>query len=182
MKFGQDTFIHLSVSRYDTYSYSSYGARWINHEWLAELILFLIFKLAKSIGLLIFKFTAGLGITFLIFNCVSKSTKSIYLRLLFIALSLSLICSGFAIRPQIFTYVFFALLVFLIDNFENDADKRWLYPLPLIFLLWVNLHGGFVTGIGFLLLYVLFKIAQKKAKGELLLIALLCVFVTLINP
>lgn len=182
LKFGQDTFYHRQIPQYDTYSYSSFGAPWINHEWLAELIFFLIFKIAHSAGLIIFKFFAGLAITFLIFWAVAKGTKSIYLRLICMALPLSLICSGFAIRPQIFTYVFFTLLLFLISKFESSSDERWLYPLPFIFLLWVNLHGGFVIGIGLVLLYSLFKAAEKRLSRGLLVLIFASALATLINP
>ncbi|MCX5697554.1 MAG: hypothetical protein NTU54_06290 [Candidatus Omnitrophica bacterium] len=162
LKFGQDIFSSLSVPRYDTYSYSSFGAPWINHEWLSELILYIIFKLAKSLGLVIFKLFSALSIASFIYISLSKNTKSVYLKLILMILCFSILWSGFAIRPQIFTFLLFTLLIFLLDRFENTADTRWIYCLPAIFLLWPNLHGGFITGVGFLLLYDVFKICERK--------------------
>jgi hypothetical protein len=172
----------MAIPRYDSYSYSSYGARWTNHEWLSELILYLIFKFAKSAGLIIFKLSMGLIIAFLIYTSVIKNTKSLCLRLIFITLSLAIISGGFAIRPQIFTYVFFTVLVFLIAAFENTENIKSLYSLPAIFLLWVNLHGGFIIGVGILLAYALFKISDKRTTKKLIFIIALSVLATFINP
>ncbi len=182
LKFGQDILSNLSVPRYDSYSYSSYGAPWINHEWLSELILYIIFILSKGLGLVIFKLFAGLSIASLIYISLSKNTKSVYLKLVFMILCFSILWSGFAIRPQIFTFLFFTLLIFLLDRFENTEDNRWIYCLPVIFLLWPNLHGGFITGVGFLLLYCLFKIRERKFTKGLANITVLSLLATLVNP
>jgi len=182
LKFGEDMFTQQALPRYDAYSYSSYGAPWINHEWLSELIFYLIFNSAKSAALIAFKLLAGLFITFLLYISIIKNTKSIYLRLLFMAFSLSLICQGFSLRPQIFTYVFFTGLVFLIDNFENTKDARWLSPLPVIFLLWTNLHAGFLSGIGMLLIYAFYKLFKKEITKNLIFITIISLLATLINP
>lgn len=181
LKFGQDIFMKLAVPRYDFYSYSSYGAQWINHEWLGELILYIIFKFTQGAGLIIFKYFMGLVVTFLIYISAIKNTKSLCLRLLFLALSLPVICSGFAIRPQIFTYVLFTALVLLIDNFEN-THSRWIYSLPVIFLFWQNVHGGFLAGLGILLLYTLLKISEGKATKKLIFITIASIVATFINP
>ena len=53
LKFGQDILTKLAVPKYDFYSYSSYVAKWIDHEWLSELILYVIFRFTKGAGLII---------------------------------------------------------------------------------------------------------------------------------
>ena len=182
LKFGEDIYTELKVPLYDTYSYSSVGARWINHEWLSELVFYSIFRSGSGAGLLILKFFIGLAIAFLIYLSVRKDTGSIFLKLLFIILPLSVIGYGFATRPQIFTYLFFTLTVFLIDRHQRTDRPEWIYPLPLVFLLWANLHGGFAAGLGVLFIYCLFKCFKRNA-GKSLLVACAASFaVTLINP
>lgn len=48
-------------------------------------------------------------------------------------------------RPQITTFFFFALTLYLLDRAEKN--RRCLYSLPFLFLLWVNTHIGFVAGL-----------------------------------
>ena len=182
LKFGQDIFTTLSVPRHDFYSYSSYGANWFNHEWLSELIFYLIFKFAGSIGLVLFKYFMGTVVTFLVCKSVYINTKSKYLRIIFIALSLPLIGCGFTIRPQIFTYVFFTLLLFLIEGYEKNQRTWRLYFIPLIFLFWVNLHGGFIAGLSLFFFYCLYKLFSGKKPQLIVIILLLSLAATFINP
>ncbi|MGB3081715.1 MAG: hypothetical protein WBB86_01840 [Candidatus Omnitrophota bacterium] len=182
LKFGEDIYEELKVPLYDTYSYSSYGARWINHEWLSELAFYTVFRFTAGAGLLALKFLAGLAMAFLIYFSVCRDTESLLLKMMFIILPLSVIGYGFATRPQIFTYLFFAVTVFLIDRFERTGRPRWLYLLPLVFLLWCNLHGGFVAGVGVLFIYCLFKAFKKKAGKSLIFVTFFSLSATLINP
>ena len=46
-------------------------------------------------------------------------------------------------RPQLFAYPLFALALFLLYRWQA-GEKKAVYWLPLISLLWVNLHGSFV--------------------------------------
>src|SRR5439155_21744814 len=64
------------------------------------------------------------------------------------------ISPGWSVRPQIFTYAFFATLVWLIDASVDprpEADRRvaWaIWLVPLLFAVWANTHGGFIAGLG----------------------------------
>jgi hypothetical protein len=50
-------------------------------------------------------------------------------------------------RPHALTYLFFALLVGRLADVETGRrDVRALWWLPLLMLVWVNVHGGFVAG------------------------------------
>jgi hypothetical protein len=50
------------------------------------------------------------------------------------------------IRPQMFTYLFLALFLLLIDDFRSRGRTASLWPLAPLTGLWANLHGGFVLG------------------------------------
>jgi hypothetical protein len=182
LKFGQDIFTTLSVPRYDIYSYSSYGVHWLDHEWLSELIFYLIFKFGGSVGLVLFQYFMGIVVTFIVCKHLFINTKSNYLRIIFVALSLPLISCGFAIRPQIFTYVFFTLLLSLIEGYEKNQRPLRLCFIPLIFLFWVNLHGGFIAGLVLFFLYCLFKLFSGKQTKLFAIILLFSIAATFINP
>jgi hypothetical protein len=182
LKFGEDIYENKEVPLYDAYSYSSPGARWINHEWLSELIFYIVYKFSGSTGLLTLKLFIGLIIALLISLSVSESVKSLFLRLLLIMLPLSVISYGFATRPQIFTYLFFTIVIFLLNRSERTGDLKWLYSFPIIFLAWSNLHGGFTAGIAILSIFFLVKIFSGKNIKGLLLIVFLSTAATFLNP
>lgn len=182
LKFGQDIYRLHAVPRYDSYSYTAAGAPWINHEWLSELIFYAIFKTAKGAGLIIFKVLIGLLMTSMIYASVRRRTKRILLRFLCIGASISVIGYGFATRPQIFTFLFFTAALFFIDKFEATAKAGWLAALAVIILLWCNLHGGFVAGLGALFIYAAIKSIQRKASPILMVAVVISFAVTLLNP
>lgn len=59
------------------------------------------------------------------------------------------------IRPQMISLLFSAVFLFLLDQFQEKRRLRFLIPIPLLTLLWVNLHGGFLLGLGILGIYIL---------------------------
>src|SRR5947208_1593312 len=52
------------------------------------------------------------------------------------------------IRPQVFSMVFFTALLFVLTRSRDDV--RWVWALPPLFALWVNVHGGWLVGAGVL--------------------------------
>lgn len=60
------------------------------------------------------------------------------------------------IRPQIVTFLFFVLILFLIKKLQNGETKK-AYYIPLLFALWSNTHLGFLSG----LIAVLFAFSER---------------------
>ena len=48
-------------------------------------------------------------------------------------------------RPHIFSLLLMTIWYFLLDQYQQ-RNRNYLYLLPPLMLLWVNLHGGFVSG------------------------------------
>lgn len=95
------------------------------------------------------------------------------------------------IKPETFTVMFFAMTLFLY-LFSRVRSKNLFYLYPLLFLVWVNTHGGFIIGLlflgitllGELLNYAVFR--KEPLPGKMLIhfaiaIAVSCL-VMLINP
>jgi hypothetical protein len=64
----------------------------------------------------------------------------------------------FSPRPHIFTYLFLAVLVYLLFSYKYINREKYikhLYFIPLITLIWGNLHLGVITGILLLLIFLL---------------------------
>lgn len=93
-------------------------------------------------------------------------------------------------RPHIFSLLLILIWYYILDEFQYK-DKNYLYLLPPIMLLWVNLHGGYMAGF-FLIGIYLFGNLLKSITGKdtedrrraksIGLIMLLCLLVSLINP
>ncbi len=183
VRFGYEISKTGAVPVSDTFSYSFYGARWINHEWLSELIFYLIYRSWAGTGLLMLKLVIGLVMTWLLYMGLEKATKSFFMRVMFILLSLSVIRYGFATRPQIFTYLCFAVTLFLMNKFRDTGKKYWIYAIPAVFLFWVNAHGGVIAGLAVLWLYAVCSLIKGFSQAKHVLTAtVLSSAVIFINP
>lgn len=170
IRFGKEILESNAIPQIDIYSYTANGMRWINHEWVSEVLMYIIYNNFGSPGLLIGKTLIGLVIiTFLSVICFNRKIISPSYGVVFI-LSVFIISPGFMIRPQLMTFFCFTLF-FLVIHYYLERRINLLWALPLIMILWVNSHGGFIIGAGILpIIFVLEYLdchIKKKDKGHL---------------
>jgi hypothetical protein len=136
------------VTRVDPFSYLSAGYPWIDHQWLGDVILAWSWRTTGASGLLALKLVVwalvmGLALAWLLRSGLPLLKAAI---LLFFGAAL---LNGFTltIRPQMFTALGFSLTLLILLQAEQGR-YRWLWGLPALFLLWANLHAGFLVGLG----------------------------------
>ena len=153
LRFGEDILMMGDVPRTDPYSYLTGGQAWINHEWLAEAIFFWVYDHGGAAGLIVFKVALCLAALIAIFRKLLEDGLS-YARasIITIWVTLLILPGVSSIRPQIFTYVLFLLLLLILQRQRAAAKPIWW--IPIIFLFWVNLHGGFLAGMAALLVWM----------------------------
>lgn len=186
---GQYIVTHKAVPLYDIFSYTASGARWIAHYWLADVIFYLVYQLAGYWGLIVFvalMAAATYGILVLTVRLRSKNLPlTLFLMVPFVILT-ARTWQFWIIRPQIFGYLFATLLVFILEKWRLNRNKKFLYWLPPLFLLWGNLHASVVLGILIVLLYagvhILRNLKELKTQTATLLVMFLSLGMALINP
>lgn len=126
----------------DELSHSRQGVVHRNHSWLAQIVMFGLWRLAGHLGLSLFVSALAIGGMF----CLYRAGKgSIYMQGFVLVFGAACAAAFWSPRPQMFTFFFSALLVYaLFDLKRCGRDRlRW---LPLLFLLWGNCHGGYIFG------------------------------------
>jgi hypothetical protein len=154
IRFGQAITRAGSVVQADIYSYRTSGQRWINHEWLAEVIFARLYNLSGSVYLVGFKLLLSMLVIGLSYIHLVRRGLGPYRSVLLLVL----ICIPYrmglgTIRPQIFTYLLFFVELLLLDRAETGRE-RWLWVLPFVMTVWVNLHGGVLAGVGVLGIWI----------------------------
>ena len=163
----------------DTFTFTGENIRWYNHEWLAQAVFYKIFQWgggakANLIGLrmLIAFVSFATAATFLlVFLVVQQRCRCMPLAALITLLALDVSRHNLYLRPPVFTYLFLAVFLLILDNWKS---RRWprltLVALPLTTILWANLHGGFIVGLLLVGFYLAGEIAEhllwKKGKSE----------------
>jgi len=128
---------------------------WSSHEWLSQLLTGTIHTWAGLRGIMIF-FSFLIAFTYAwLFHRISQKTHLLP-SLVIISLVLPVSIIHWLARPHIFTLFFCLLFYDFLDKYQKDLrHKRLLYLLPIVTLLWVNLHAGYLLGVMFLGLYLL---------------------------
>lgn len=180
--FGRQILAQGAVGRVDTYSYTVAGQPWVNHEWLSQVILGAAYQWAGSSGLLLLKFAVATLTYLFLFAMIRRRTATPAIWGGVGLLAIAVLARGFAIRPQIFTYCGAAFSLWLIDRFRH-GHPRALWFLPLLFVAWANMHGGFILGLGILGCFACADLARGAGPRWQPWVALVAsIAVTALNP
>ncbi len=174
----------------DLFTFTRGGHPWINHSWLGEVIYYLFFKAGGFLGVSLLVASLATASMMLVY---AQLTGPALLKTAVIVLASTVAGPVWSPRPQLISQVLFAGLYLILNRYRSGRfDRLWL--LPVLFLAWSNLHAGY--SLGFLLLGVFIvgemlnwilrpgtdrRIAWRNLR-KLILWALVCVPVVLINP
>lgn len=145
LRFGLDT-LHLHrLPPFDPYSFTSDRA-WINHEWLSETIMAAIYGAGGVPALVTFKIVLVALLAAIMWTVLRRSGVSSLGRVAGTAFAVTASLAVLhSIRPHLWS-VF--LTVVLLNVLTRAREKpRMLLFLPLIFVAWANLHGGWMIGL-----------------------------------
>jgi hypothetical protein len=133
-----------TIPKNDPFSYTNPGKDWITHEWLSELIIYMLFRLG-GINVLILVFSSVITFSFglVYLRCRGKP----YLAGFILFLGVIATAPTWGVRPQMFSLLFASLYLFLLDRFSIKKKLMYLMPIPVIMILWVNMHASYALGI-----------------------------------
>ncbi len=152
-----DTWFHLAlgreiVQRYgvphtEIFTYPNQGAPTIYPSWLYGLFLYLLYCLGGENALIIARVLLALMIFGVLFYDASRghSTRMLSWGLLFIVLLQAR--ERLYDRPELLSYLLVALFFLILNTSLQNGKKLNLFLLPLLQMLWINIHPSAVLGI-----------------------------------
>jgi hypothetical protein len=143
---------HRAIPHTDLFTWSVPDHRFIAHEWLSEVAMA---ALAGSAGIWAVSLLFGL-VTFAGFALLLATARDAGWLLRALAVFLGLIAAAPILGPrsQMLTFALSALELWLLRRWRDDGQRRWLYPLPPLYVLWANAHAGFTFGLGLLAIHL----------------------------
>jgi len=151
--FGMDLIRSGKIPATDTFSYTSAGHPWINHELLSEVAFGAAYGRGGTVGLMLLKMAIGLTIAILAYRHLrSAGLPTLRAGIVLIAVLFAMRPVLGTIRPQLLTLLFFLLTLLILDAAEKGRARR-LWLLPPLFALWINTHGGVLAGLAVLALW-----------------------------
>ena len=136
LRAGEDIWRTHHVPRVDTYSFTSGGWPWRDHEWLWQPVSHLIYRLGGMPLLTLFAGALAVAAVVLAYRLMVGRTGT---KCLLMAVWLPLLPSGWSVRPQLLSLLAVPLLLTLLVR-----QRTW--PIPLLFVVWANVHGAVALG------------------------------------
>lgn len=195
-----DTWWHLRSGQYivenqtipttDPFSHTRAGQLWIDHGWLAQIFWYGLYAVGGWAAMAL----ALAVLVTIAFRFVWRQIEAnVFVAACCMILGAIVSSVVWAARPQLISLVLTAVVAFLLDRFKRREGS--LLPwLPLVMLLWANIHGGFAIGFMLMLAYLSGEAANHltRHRGDpvaswsrlkhLLLVLGLSLAVVVVNP
>jgi hypothetical protein len=140
---------NLAVPRLDPFSFIAPPLPWSAHEWLSEVVMAIVHNALGMPGI-VFLFALLLSTTYwLLFRWIRSGGRNILVDLMILVLVLLSSSIHWHARPHAFSLLLVVLLYRILILHQEDRGN-YLYVIPPMMLLWVNLHGGFIAGFLFM--------------------------------
>ncbi|MDD4196783.1 MAG: hypothetical protein PHT96_10315 [Syntrophorhabdaceae bacterium] len=168
----------------DVFSYVPTLDPWVYHEWLTGVIFYPVYKFTGSAGLQVIKYLAGSATCWFVYLTARlRGANPLTSGLLIIMALQGWLFFGYApVRAQVFTYLFFAVYIFLLERARIKQEWRYLLVLTFIQVLWCNLHGGFLAGLGLIGVYAVGEAISRRPFLPFMYALVFSTVVTLVNP
>ncbi len=204
---GQEILATHTIPRVDSFSSTMAGKPWFAWEWLYDLV---VGRLESTLGLNGVVWLTALVIAAVFawtFRLLVVRGTNVLVALVLVLLAVSASMIHFLARPHVLSWLFTLAWFWILDASERDSfataggkRRQWLWALPLLMLVWVNVHGGFLVGFVLLGIFLagaawtwfrskesrieelLLRVAVRKRAWDLAGVTLFSVAASLINP
>jgi len=143
LRAGEWTVQHATPMVRDYFSHTAAGNPWINHSWLAEVIFYLVYQAAGFWGIALSVCLLAAGSMIFVYRQMEGNA---FTKALLIVLASAVAAFVWVPRPEMFSLLLLGWLGYVLYEFKWRQNK-FLWQLPIIFLLWGNLHGGYPLGL-----------------------------------
>lgn len=182
MKAGQVIMETGSFIYRDIFSYTAAGREWLYHEWFFGVISYSIYSAFGVNGLIVGKAVLLTTTFFIIYRCMRLRGVNPYLASFILSIAVLAARFRFTERPHIFKFLFIAAFIYILDLHRLKGKNRTWF-LPIIQLLWVNIHGSFILGPTVIAIYLFSEaISANRQNLKLLTIFFFTSLATFINP
>ena len=187
---GQQMLATHSIARTDSFSSTRSGQPWYAWEWLYDLG---IAKVHDRLGLngVVFFTALVIAATFaMLFPFTLARGGSLLVTVVFVVLAVCASAIHLFARPHVLSWLLAVIWFQVLDSSEAaPVANRRLFWLPVLMLLWVNVHGGFLLGLALMGIYLLAglfryaaSVVSKQWTKKLAGVTGLTLVATLVNP
>lgn len=205
---GQQILATHAIPRVDSFSSIMQGKPWFAWEWLYDVMAGWLERAAGLNGVVLFTAVVIAAVFAWTFRLLLRRGTNVLVALAVVLLAASASMIHFLARPHVVSWLLTLLWFWILYSSEMESSqgissrrsRRILWFLPLLMLVWVNMHGGFLIGFVLLGIYLvsaawvwfrtkedqldllLRRLKAAKRIRDLAAVTLLAAGATLVNP
>jgi hypothetical protein len=141
-----------AVPKQDLFSFAIAGREWCDWEWLSDALYALLYHLHGLAAIAAFGL-ALLCLTSLAVYLTARLHTSGMVAFAVTCLVMATTTIHWLARPHLFTWLLVAVFCWVIEKARVRGNRQLLLMLPILTLLWANLHPGFLAGVLILIVW-----------------------------
>ncbi|HID76543.1 MAG TPA: hypothetical protein EYP56_11155 [Planctomycetaceae bacterium] len=195
LRAGQWIVEHRGLPTTDSFSAGGSGRPWVAYSWTAELLLYGLYSALGLRGLLVFTAAVSSALVASFHGLLRRVRPPGSLDLILALVATLGLLPVLTPRPWLFTIWFFILELDLLLTAGRTGDRRLLWWLVPLFVLWANVHIQFVLGLVVLAMAAIEPLVARLLPVRridpewrpvpftfMLVLGVACVAATLVNP
>jgi hypothetical protein len=166
----------------DPFSYTSAVDPVVHHEWGMGAVLYGVGSVFGAVGLGVLRDLLALAAALPWLLIARQRGVPHPLLWATLPIPIALVWSGIStVRAQMFTLLFTSWLLWFL-SLDRGGKRWWLLPWLVTYVLWVNLHAGFVVGVAAFGLHTLEQGTRRRPVLHLVAALVAMAALTLVNP
>jgi hypothetical protein len=153
---GSETLDSGRIPANDVYSLTESGQPFFYQSWLAEVLMAGILRLGDVRLLVLVRTLIMLALfaaVMLLSWWASGGDRRAVIPVTVVAILLGL--GNMTVRPQLFAYPLFIAVFGILWVYRRGGARRAIWLVPVLMVIWVNMHGSFALGLGLVWIFFL---------------------------
>ncbi len=178
-----ESFVEKGIFHYRDFLSYTPTHLWYDHEWGSGVVFYWFLKLFGSYGLILVHALTMFVTAFFIIKTQKLQKHAYPTSILFMGLFLLLFShlNPNIVRCHMFSFMFFAMFLYFLEK-TRTQNSNIIWLVPLIVIIWNNLHGGVVSGLGIIFIYMVCAILTAKSWKKYFYVLLVSTPLLAINP
>src|SRR5579883_293499 len=182
LRVGQWVCEHRAVPVTDPFSRYGADKPWIAYSWLYEVLVYRLYEMFGLAGIVVYRVAMSLAVVAALHRLIRRREPRFLVAAGLTGVSALALTPLFSERPWLFTIFFTALTLDVLFDLHEGKVTLATWLLPIVYVLWANLHIQFVYGLFLLGLACIPFPCWRCRLVKRCTLAGLCLLATLANP
>jgi hypothetical protein len=148
LRVGEWVVEHRAVTTNDPFSQYGQDRRWVAYSWLYEVVVYGLYQAFGLAGVIVYRALMALAIVAAVHALVRRLEPRFLVATGLTAAAVLALAMLFSERPWLVTVLCSTLTLHAVVALRQPGDPpRWVWTLPIVFVLWANVHIQFVYGL-----------------------------------